>query len=93
MIQLIDRLPFDSTTIQSLKTDWTRFKDGSITFDQVTDAICGEFDCEAEMQVNSSCAGSGDEGEGEGEEDDGEYEKELLKYLPSGNGKLIITIR
>lgn len=89
MIQLIDRLPFDSTVIQSLKTDWTRFKDGRITFDQVPDsAICGEFDCEAEMQVNRSCAGSGDEGEGE---DD--YEKEVLKYLPSGNGKLIITIR
>jgi hypothetical protein len=88
MIQLIDCVPFELSEIEFLKEEWKRYKEGRVTFDQVPNGICGEFECEAEMQVNRSCADSGEE-----DNEDEEYERELLKYLPSGHGRLIITIR
>lgn len=88
MIQLIDSLPFDFGDIKFLKGDWDRFKEGRVTLDQIPNGICGEFECEAEMQVNDSVE-SGDE---EDESESG-YERGMLNYLPSGRGRLIITIR
>jgi len=88
MIQLIDCLPFDFGDIEFLKDDWDRYKEGRVTFDQVPYGICGEYECEAEMQVNEGV----ESGEEESESEYG-YEREVLKYLPSGSGRLIVTVR
>ena len=50
MIQLIDCLPF--TDFEVLKKDWTRFQDGRVILSEIPDAICGEFECDAEIKEN-----------------------------------------
>ena len=104
MIQLIDALPF-TDDFDTLKADWQRFQDGKVIFSEIPDAICGEFDCEAEIQKfedeaegDEGCAGTGDDKEAEIEADNAENinnkaDDELLNNLPSGTGKLILTAR
>ena len=107
MIQLIDSLPF-TDDFDTLKADWQRFQDGKVIFSEIPDAICGEFDCEAEIQIfedeiedDEGCAGTGDDIEGAKEADgdsnteniNDKADDELLNNLPSGTGKLILTAR
>lgn len=100
MIQLISSLPFDVNRISELKKDWSRFQDGKVIFSEIPDAICGEFLCEAEIIPQEVGEQEQEEGEsgpldpnGETEEEDSRKFDELLNNLPSGKGKLILSVR
>lgn len=90
MIQLIDCLPF--TDLEALKSDWTRFQEGKVILSEIPDAVCGEFDCEAEIQKIAAEAESGDS-ESEDDKDTANDDTSDSVSLPSGAGKLILTSR
>lgn len=84
MIQLIESLPFNlETELESLKRDWTRFQDGLVSFNEIPDAIRGIFNCEAEL-INQK---------NEYESENEEVQVDVNKFIPSGNGKLILTAK
>lgn len=86
MIQLINCLPFSD--FEALKSDWTRFQEGRVILSEIPDAVCGEFECEAEIQKIQIS---------EDTEDDDADSKDVTNddhvSLPSGSGKLILTAR
>lgn len=93
MIQLIDSLPF-TEDFASLKSDWTRFQEGKVIVSEIPDAICGEFECEAEIQEIYLYEEEEEEGDDESTNEGKCYETESLKnFLLSSSGKLILTAR
>ena len=80
MIQLIDSLPFNlETSLNSLKSDWSRFQNGLVTFSEIPNAICGVFECEAEI-IEQECEDDLEEGSGN------EKEKIIEKHKLDHNG-------
>lgn len=87
MLQLINALPFSEEAHSRLREDWNRFLDGFVTMAECSDAIRGEFECEAEVidENEAALASTVDQ--------DGNLVSEKSALLPSGKGKLILTCR
>lgn len=79
MIQLITDLPFDLSTVESLKKEWTRFQDGLVGLSEIPDAVREVFECEAEIIPQN--------------EEDEVSTLSVNDFVPSGKGKLILTVR